>query len=55
MLREFSRRTQFLIITHNKITMNLADTLYGITMQETGVSSLVSVSFDQVDRIHATA
>jgi len=55
MLREFSEDTQFLIITHNKITMNLADTLYGITMQETGVSSLVSVNFDQIEAVHATA
>jgi chromosome segregation protein len=51
MLREFARNTQFIIITHNKITMELADTLYGITMQETGVSSLVSVAFDQVDSL----
>lgn len=55
MLREFARETQFIIITHNKITMELADTIYGITMQETGVSSLVSVAFDQVDALHAGA
>jgi len=55
MLHEFSQRSQFIIITHNKITMQLADTLYGITMQETGVSSVVSVAFDQVDAIHAEA
>ncbi|MBN1866998.1 chromosome segregation protein SMC [Candidatus Sumerlaeota bacterium] len=53
MLREFSERSQFIIITHNKITMELADTLYGITMQETGVSSLVSVDFDQLEKVHA--
>ncbi|NQU44536.1 chromosome segregation protein SMC, partial [bacterium] len=51
MLRNFAERTQFIIITHNKITMDLADTIYGVTMQETGVSSLVSVSFDQVERL----
>jgi chromosome segregation protein len=54
-LREFSKRTQFIIITHNKITMELADTIYGITMQETGVSNLVSVSFDQVEKLAASA
>jgi len=53
MLREFARNTQFIIISHNKITMDLADSIYGITMQETGVSSLVSVSFDQVDELQA--
>ena len=46
MLREFSEKTQFLIITHNKITMALADTLYGITMQTQGVSKKISVRFE---------
>ncbi|HBF33275.1 TPA: chromosome segregation protein SMC [Candidatus Sumerlaeota bacterium] len=54
-LREFSANTQFIIVTHNKITMELADTIYGITMQETGVSSVVSVNFDQVERLAITA
>lgn len=48
-LKEYSRTTQFLIITHNKITMGLADTIYGVTMQEPGISKLVSVKFDQID------
>jgi chromosome segregation protein len=48
-LREFARDTQFLVITHNKITMGLADTIYGVTMQEPGVSKLVSVKFDEVE------
>ena len=43
LLRDFSTNTQFLIVTHNKRTMSAADTLYGITMQETGVSKIVSV------------
>jgi chromosome segregation protein len=43
LLRDLAERTQVLIITHNKGTMTAADVLYGVTMQEPGVSSLVSV------------
>ena len=48
MLREFSRNTQFLVITHNKLTMETANHLYGVTMMEPGCSSIVSVSFHDV-------
>jgi len=43
MVREMSAISQFIIITHNKTTMAVADTLYGITMEEPGASRLVSV------------
>lgn len=48
-LREYAKTTQFLVITHNKITMQLADTVYGVTMQEPGISKLVSVRFKDID------
>ena len=48
MLQEFSKDTQFLVVTHNKLTMEIANHLYGVTMMEQGVSSLVSVSFQDV-------
>lgn len=58
LLRTFSKRTQFVVITHNKRTMEVADTLYGVTMQDPGISKLVSVRMeggeivaeDQADR-----
>ncbi len=43
MVREMSTRSQFILITHNKRTMEVAETLYGITMEEPGVSKVVSV------------
>ncbi len=48
-LKEYAKTTQFLIITHNKITMSLADTIYGVTMQEPGISKMVSVKFDNIE------
>jgi chromosome segregation protein len=42
-VREMTERSQFIIITHSKRTMNIVDILYGVTMQEPGVSKLVSV------------
>ena len=43
---EMSEKTQFIVITHNKKTMEAARALYGVTMQEPGVSKIVSVKFD---------
>jgi len=45
-VHEFVQESQFIIITHSKRTMSIADMLYGITMQEPGVSTRVSVQFD---------
>ena len=46
-LKRFSKDTQFIVITHRKGTMEAADVLYGVTMQEHGVSKIVSVKFDE--------
>ena len=48
-VQEFLDQSQFIVITHSKRTMQIADVLYGVTMQEQGVSKRVSVKFDQVD------
>jgi chromosome segregation protein len=47
-LQEFLAWTQFIVVTHSKKTMTCANTLYGVTMQESGVSKRVSVRFDDV-------
>ena len=46
-LKDFSDNTQFIVVTHNKRTMEACETLYGVTMQEEGVSKLVSVRFNE--------
>ena len=45
MIKQFSDNSQFIIVTHNKMTMSAVDVIYGVTMQEAGVSKLVPVDF----------
>lgn len=47
-LSEYKKRTQILIITHNKRTMEVADTIYGITMEEPGVSKVISMKLEKI-------
>jgi len=53
-VREMTDRSQFIVITHNKRTMESADNLYGVTMQEPGVSKLVSVNLSRIGDKQAT-
>ncbi len=48
-LKKFAEQTQFLVITHRKGTMEAADTVYGVTMEENGISKLLSMRLSQVD------
>ncbi|MDW4222630.1 chromosome segregation protein SMC [Staphylococcus saprophyticus] len=50
-LKELSDQTQFIVITHRKGTMEFSDRLYGVTMQESGVSKLVSVNLNTIDEV----
>ncbi len=55
MLRGMAEQTQFIVITHSKRTMEAAQALYGVTMQEPGVSKLVSVRFNEPAKARAQA
>ena len=48
-LQNFSKETQFVVITHKKVTMELSDALFGVTMQEKGVSKIVSVKLSEIN------
>lgn len=50
MIRQFSKESQFIIVTHNKSTMSAVDIIYGVTMQEAGVSKLVAVDFRSIQQ-----
>jgi chromosome segregation protein len=54
-LRKFSDNTQFIVVTHNKRTMEAANALYGVTMEEEGVSKLVTVRFNEGTQIASAA
>ena len=49
-IRKFTDNTQFIVITHRKGTMEYSDALYGVTMQEYGVSSVVSLKLDDMKK-----
>ena len=50
LVKEFSTKTQFIIVTHNRATMEAADALYGVTMADDGVSKILSLKFEEVDK-----
>jgi chromosome segregation protein len=47
MVKEFSAKTQFLIVTHNRRTMEMSDILYGVTMEEPGISKIISIKMNK--------
>ena len=49
LLKDFLRSTQFIVVTHSRRTMVLADAMYGVTMEESGVSKKVSVKFNELE------
>lgn len=50
MLQQFARSTQFMIVSHNKKTMSIGESIYGITMSEPGVSSVVSIRMEKMEK-----
>jgi len=53
LVRVMSEKTQFMFVSHNKITMEMSQQLIGVTMQESGVSRIVDVDIDEAIRMHA--
>ncbi|MBI3766731.1 MAG: chromosome segregation protein SMC [Ignavibacteriales bacterium] len=54
-LKKFSSNTQFIVVTHNKRTMEAASALYGVTMEEEGISKIVTVRFNEEARVGSAA
>ena len=52
-LKKFADNTQFIVVTHNKRTMEAAQALYGVTMEEEGVSKIVTVRFNEEARVRS--
>ena len=48
-IKQFSKNSQFIIVTHNKLTMEASDYLYGVTQQQKGISKIVSVNLNDID------
>ncbi|HXZ19721.1 MAG TPA: chromosome segregation protein SMC [Candidatus Acidoferrales bacterium] len=55
LVAQMGQQTQFLVVTHNRRTMEMAEVLYGVTMQEPGVSKLVSVKWDETSADNSTS
>ncbi|MGC8765198.1 MAG: chromosome segregation SMC family protein [Brevinematia bacterium] len=51
LLKDFRETSQFIIVSHSKSTLEICDALYGVTMEEQGVSKVVSVAFDEAEKI----
>ena len=49
-IKEFSKNSQFIIVTHNKLTMEGSDYLYGVTQAKKGISKIVSVNLKDVEK-----
>ena len=49
-LKQYSQNTQFIVVTHRRGTMESANILYGVTMQEKGVSKLLTLNIDEVSK-----
>jgi len=53
MLRELGKKTQLIVVTHNRETMKAADVLYGVTMGSDGISKLLSIKFEEAEGVLA--